>query len=280
MAYSLGLVGHPISHSLSPWIHQNLLKKAVLEGTYTLYNIPVESFSREIEKLKGIQLDGFNVTVPYKQAIMRHLDEVDSTAKRVEAVNTVACRNGKWIGYNTDGSGYIRSLRDAYPDIFLNKSIRIILIGAGGAARGIYDALVQNGFYYIDIANRTTDHAVQIKELGNTFTETTIYSLDKVKNGLDGYDLIIQTTSVGMKPNDNEIIMVPEKVTESSIVSDIVYQPICTRMLQIAKRKKASVHYGHTMLLYQAQHAFEIWTGKQITVEDLKEPLQKQLEGR
>src|SRR5690625_3525257 len=111
MQYQFGLIGYPIEHSLSPWIHEQFLKRTNLKGTYSIFEIETtRSFSEEMKKLKKKQLDGFNVTVPYKEKIINYLDEIDEQAERIGAVNTVLCKNNKWIGYNTDGIGYVRSL--------------------------------------------------------------------------------------------------------------------------------------------------------------------------
>lgn len=279
--YQLGLIGYPIQHSLSPWIHERFLAKAGLKGNYRLFEInPTTPFEEEIEKLKSLNLDGFNVTVPYKQTIIPYLDEVDHEAKVIGAVNTVVNSNGKWIGYNTDGKGYIRSLEGNYPNIFSHRNKRILLIGAGGAARGIYYALTSIGLKQIDIANRTIKSALTIANLANKSTATKILSIKEAESNLSQYDLIIQTTSVGMKPHSDQTIISLEHLKKNSIVSDIVYQPIETKILSDAKNQSASIHFGHTMLLYQAQYAFEIWTNKLVKINEMEKELKQMLKGR
>src|SRR5690625_4699249 len=146
MDYQFSLIGYPIKHSLSPWIHKMFLNKANLAGEYTIHEIdPAASFEHEIDKLKSSRVNGFNVTVPYKQDILPLLDKVDPAAQKMGAVNTAVNENGIWTGYNTDGVGYLRSLESKFPDLLLNKSNRILIIGAGGAARGIYVVLSQKG---------------------------------------------------------------------------------------------------------------------------------------
>src|SRR5690625_2467600 len=121
--YQLGLIGYPIKHSLSPWIHEQFLKKANLSGRYTLFEIgPNESFAQVMEELKRKELDGFNVTVPYKQTIIPYLDEIDTEAESIGAVNTVLNDNGRWIGYNTDGKGYLRALENKFPKLLADKT--------------------------------------------------------------------------------------------------------------------------------------------------------------
>lgn len=281
MTYQLGLIGYPIKHSLSPWIHEQFLQKANLDGSYSIIEIdPSQNFAAQINDLKNRKMDGFNVTVPYKQKIIPYLDEVNEDASKMGAVNTVVNRDGKWIGYNTDGIGYLRSLEGKFPNLFAEKNKRILLIGAGGAARGIYYALVTAGFHQIDIANRTAESAKEIATLKNKATSTKILSLSDAEQQIDAYDVIIQTTSVGMKPKQDMSILSLDKIKPTSIVSDIIYQPLRTKLLMQAQTKGASTHFGHTMLLYQAQYAFEIWTNKKVPVDDMDDQLQLTLEGR
>lgn len=264
-----------------PWIHRQFLNKADIEGDYSTVEIaPDDAFENELQKMKNGRYDGFNVTVPYKKQIIPYLDQLSHDAQAIGAVNTVVQKNGKWIGYNTDGIGYIMSLKYHYPAIFQKDPCNILLIGAGGAARGIFHGLITAGFTQIDIANRTRSTAEAIAELGNPNTNTSIMSLDDAEKRLHHYDLLIQTTNVGMKPHVNDMIMSLEQLRANSIVSDIVYQPIETQILHQAKQKGAAILYGHTMLLYQALYAFELWTSKKVAAANLEQPLKSVLEGR
>ncbi len=225
-------------------------------------------------------LDGFNITVPYKERIIPYLDEVDELAAEMGAVNTVVNRNGKWIGYNTDGTGYLRALTGKFPFLKEKKDSRILLLGAGGAARGIYYVLVQAGYTRIDIANRTEKSAANIASLRTGKTYTNVLSLSEAADNLAVYDVIIQTTSVGMNPDHKSCIIETDLLSPSAIVSDIVYQPLETELLKQAEAKGASVHFGHTMLLHQAQYAFEIWTDMKVPLDGMDHQLQNILEGR
>jgi len=277
MNYRFGLIGYPIKHSLSPWIHEQFFKRTDLDGTYSIFEIEKQiSFAEEMKKLRKIKLDGFNVTVPYKVKIIDFLDEMDEQAKQIGAVNTVLCKNGKWIGYNTDGIGYMRSLLSYYPDLDKSNDKRILILGSGGAAKGIFYALIHNGYRNITIANRSMDKA---KQLSSNVPSGVAISLQQAEQTVNHYDLIIQTTSVGMKPNENSSIIPLRSLKENAIVSDIVYQPIMTAFLKEADALHSNIHLGHTMLLYQAQYAFEIWTGKRPKMEELDQALQKILEG-
>ncbi|WP_188453594.1 shikimate dehydrogenase [Virgibacillus oceani] len=281
MNYQFALIGFPIKHSLSPWIHEQFLKKSGLNGTYSIIEIdPNEPLDETVRELKNSQINGFNVTVPYKKRIIPYLDELDEQAMEIGAVNTVVNRNGKWIGYNTDGSGYVRAFENKYPGIISNPKYKILLIGAGGAARGIYYALTAAGCQRIDIANRTKSSAEEIASLKKDSTKTSLLTIEKAEAAFDYYDIVIQTTSVGMKPYHEKCIVNIDRVKAGSVVSDIVYQPIKTAFLQQAEQLGARIHYGHTMLLYQAQYAFEIWTNHYVSIDEMDNELREILEGR
>ncbi|WP_164668544.1 shikimate dehydrogenase [Virgibacillus doumboii] len=280
MELKLGLIGYPVKHSLSPWIHNRLMERATIAGDYSVIEIgPNDSFEEKLEHMKDSGMTGFNITVPYKKKIIPYLNQLDNNARLIGAVNTVVNKNGEWIGYNTDGTGYVTGLKNNYPNLF-GDATRILLIGAGGAARGIYHGLISEGFKCIDLANRTTSSAEKIAELRNSDTKTSILTLKDAEETINDYDLIIQTTSVGMKPEAEKRIISAASVNPNSVVSDIVYQPIETRFLADAKKAGASIHYGHTMLLYQAQYAFELWTGKKTPVDNMESQLKTVLEGR
>lgn len=277
MNYEFALIGYPIKHSLSPWIHERFLKETELDGSYSIIEIdPTQSFEKAVEGLKQSSLNGFNVTVPYKEKIIPYLDEIDEQAKHIGAVNTVLCRDGKWIGYNTDGMGYMRALLNKYPEIANNKEQAVLLLGAGGAAKGILYALLHHGYEDITIANRSLERAKELARANNTIE---VVSLEKAEAGLASFQLIIQTTSVGMKPYETEQIISMEKIDREAIVSDIVYQPLLTSLLKEAKTHGANIHFGHAMLLYQAQYAFEIWTEKRPNMASLEKQLKLELEG-
>lgn len=277
MQYKFGLIGYPIQHSLSPWIHKQFLERTNLQGEYAIIEInPDSNFADEMKMLREKQLNGFNITVPYKEKILDYLDEMDEQASQIGAVNTVLCKNDKWIGYNTDGIGYIRSLLQQFPQLETNKEANILLLGAGGAAKGIYYALMKHGFKFVTIANRTLD---KVEKIIDNNPNSKALSLQEAENSLMNFDVIIQTTSVGMKPETDRMIIELNNLREGTIVSDIVYQPLLTKFLRTAKSMNAHIHFGHTMLLYQAQYAFEIWTGVRPEMNELDEKLQKILEG-
>jgi shikimate dehydrogenase len=278
MGYKFGLIGHPISHSLSPWMQTKFIELAQVNGEYKLYQGSPDELENVIKHLREMEIDGFNVTVPYKQVIIDYLDELDTDAAKLGAVNTVVLRDGKWVGYSTDGEGYVQSVKEKYPNL-LKRDISVLLLGAGGAARGIYRSLVQQNITHIDIANRSLNNAESLLSLKESDTLTSVLSFKEAEENLSTYDLIIQTTSVGMKPNVQDQVIQLNNIKENAVVSDIVYQPIETKILKEAQNNGAYVHYGHSMLIYQGQKAFEKWTGINLEVNHLTDELEQKLRG-
>ncbi|MCP3030385.1 shikimate dehydrogenase [Halobacillus sp. A1] len=274
----LGLIGYPIGHSLSPWIHNQLLESQNLEGSYQLYEIEPDKFEENIKSLKKENLDGFNVTVPYKEQIIPFLDEMDQAAEFLGAVNTVKVEDGKWVGYNTDGIGYFSSVTSRFENTLKDTS-KVLILGSGGAARGIYHAFLQKGVRQVDIANRTVQKAEQIiKELnGEEFSEP--LTIQEAGDRISEYEVVIQTTSVGMSPNENQSIIDFDDIKENALFSDIVYRPMNTKFLKRADELGAFLHYGHEMLLHQAIYAFKIWTGREPEASELIEKFENVLKG-
>ncbi|GAA5415577.1 Shikimate dehydrogenase (NADP(+)) [Paraliobacillus ryukyuensis] len=272
----LGLVGNPIKHSLSPWIHKQFLQQVKQQGDYHLFETEENQFIATVAQLKQKKLTGFNITVPFKQKIIAHLDGLDANAEQIGAVNTVVNENGRWIGYNTDGLGYLEALMDAYSFLFSDNQKRVLVIGAGGAARGIFYTLCQHKFQTVDIANRTMNKAMELKLLNKSkVTKTTCLSFEEAEKQLGQYDLIVQTTSVGM--NEDKKVLALDQLTKDTVVSDIVYQPLITTFLAEAQKRGAYIHQGHMMLLYQAKLAFQNWTNREVNVSPLLEDFEQQI---
>ncbi|MCP3025608.1 shikimate dehydrogenase [Halobacillus sp. A5] len=274
----LGLIGYPIAHSLSPWIHERLLNDQQLDGSYELFEIDPGHFDEQIIELKEQKLDGFNVTVPYKERIMDYLDDIDEGARFLGAVNTVKAENGKWVGYNTDGIGYVASIEDRFPQ-YLKDTSKVLILGSGGAARGIYYAFLRNQISKVDLANRTVAKAEKIIEELNGENFSTPLSTEQAESQIDQYDLVVQTTSVGMSPNDQQSIVKLKPELKGAIFSDIVYRPKMTKFLQEAKQHGANIHFGYEMLLHQAVYAFRIWTNTNPETKKIMNDFESKLEG-
>ncbi|MCA0982677.1 shikimate dehydrogenase [Halobacillus yeomjeoni] len=273
----LGLIGYPIQHSLSPWIHEQLMAQQNVKGSYELFEIQPENFNQEIKSLKNSRLDGFNVTVPYKEKIIPYLDEIDESARALGAVNTVKCKGDQWIGYNTDGLGFVDSLIHRYPEStkYGNKAL---ILGSGGAARGIYHALADTSLQRVDLANRTIERAEEIIQDRPVTIQSNALDLHQASERMVDYDLIIQTTTVGMSPDTNVVVPIKD-LKEGAVVCDIVYRPIKTKFLKTAQKHGASLHFGHEMLLQQAVYAFKIWTQTKPEAEPLLSKFEEKLKG-
>lgn len=250
-----GLIGCPVHHSLSPLMHNDAFQTLHIDAHYHAFHVEPHMLKEAVQGLKALQCAGFNVTIPHKTAVMEYMDELDETAKQMGAVNTVVNEQGKWVGYNTDGEGFVRALCEQ-----MNVQLcgaRILLVGAGGAARGIYFALLQHHVSAVDVCNRTTGKAEAfIKK-----EKSAVYSLEEGEERLAEYDIVINTTSVGMYPHVEAMPISLRNLKKDTIVSDIIYNPLMTKWLQEAKEKGARVQNGVGMFVYQGALAFEKWTG-------------------
>lgn len=242
---NLAVIGHPIAHSLSPQLHEQWLRASGLFGRYEAIDATPDQLPALFAAMREGDWDGFNVTIPYKEVVVRYLDDLDEAAKHAGAVNTVYKRDGRLIGTNTDGAGLVQALMP-YTDF----TGRVLIVGAGGAARGIVQALPTRD---VTIVNRTMERA---KALADTFgvVYTTFDEMD-----VSRYDVIIQTTSVGMDERSTPLSL--EGLRQNTVVCDIIYRPLVTPMLQEAKRRGAKVVTGVAMFVGQGALSFEKWTG-------------------
>lgn len=254
-----GVMGDPIAHSMSPDIHNDAFEKENIEAVYHHFHVTKEGLNDAVKGMKALGIEGFNITIPHKTSIIPLLDEVDELALAIGAVNTVVNKNGRFIGYNTDGKGFFKSLCDEISgDI---KAKKTLVIGAGGAARAIYFTLVKEGVKQVDIANRTKERAAQLVSDCPYDKVSKALSIIEAEESLSQYDLIIQTTSSGMSPELDHSPLKVDQLKTGAIVSDIIYNPLQTKLLREAGEKGAVTQNGLGMFINQAALAFEIWTG-------------------
>jgi shikimate dehydrogenase len=254
-----GVIGDPIQHSMSPDIHNDAFNTQHIKAYYHHFHVRRENLPDAVRGMKAIGVSGFNVTIPHKEAIIPLLDEVEEAALAIGAVNTVMNKNGKLIGYNTDGRGFLRALSEQYPASLDGKSI--LILGAGGAARGIYFTLVKEGIQTVDIANRTPEKAAQLVADCPYDKTSRALSVTDAEQRLGEYDIIIQTTSVGMSPHTEAAPIKTINMKKGAFASDIIYNPLETKWLAEAKQHGADIQNGLGMFAYQAAFAFELWTG-------------------
>jgi shikimate dehydrogenase len=274
-AIRTGLIGWPVAHSLSPVIHRHWLNHYGIEGSYELFPIDPANMEPEIKKLKALGVRGFNVTVPHKETIIPFLDTVDEAAHRIGAVNTVIRDGQTWRGTNTDAYGFMAHLKESLKpspsgssrgssqtmdfrdkrenDAWLEK---IVILGAGGAARAVIAALKEAGAKHILILNRTKATADALAaEFGVKAGEW-----EARDEAVQKATLLVNTTSLGMKghpPLDVDL----KNLAEGAAVYDIVYAPLETALLKSARSLRLIAVDGLGMLLYQAQLAFKEWHG-------------------
>ncbi|WNS81891.1 shikimate dehydrogenase [Domibacillus sp. DTU_2020_1001157_1_SI_ALB_TIR_016] len=272
-----GVIGDPIGHSMSPDMHNDAFGALHMEAYYHPFHIKSEELKTAVAGMKAIGLSGFNVTVPHKTAIMPLLDEIDPLAEAIGAVNTVVRDENRFIGYNTDGEGFVRGLNEEYGSSVLDK--KIMIIGAGGAARAIYYTLSQQGAERVDIANRTPAKAEELKSRCPYPVETALLSLEQAEEQLGDYDIIIQTTSIGMSPKVSETPIHVKNIRPDAFVSDIIYNPAETMIMKEAKKRGARVQNGLKMFAYQGALAFEKWTGILPDTERMQKIVQNKLGG-
>ena len=254
MGKSFAVIGDPINHSLSPNIHSAAFRELNLDSSYIGYRIPKGELESGVEGLKKIKISGFNVTIPHKIEMMKYLDKMDESCSIIGAVNTVVNNEGTLKGYNTDMDGFLEPLKKRNISI---QDKKILLIGAGGAARAIIAGMSKEKAERVDIANRTTKNAEKLSEFATRIElPTNVKKIEEIKN-LQNYDIIINSTSLGLK---NELSPISfEQINQDSVIYDIVYSPMNTDFIKKAKDKKLEVIYGYEMLLGQATRAFEIW---------------------
>jgi shikimate dehydrogenase len=271
----LAVLGKPIGHSLSPIMHNNECMELNLPYHYLAFEVEENDLCSAIDGLRSLKCRGFNVTIPYKEKVIPFLDDIDYEAKAIGAVNTVVNEEGKLVGYNTDGRGFIAALQNKCGDW---KQKRILVIGAGGAARAIYISLVRNGATVVDIANRNIDKASMLKNDAEA-KNTTIRTIEEVSSHLHLYDIIINTTPVGMEFN-GEIPITLDNVRKSTLLSDIIYTPMQTTWLMQGEQKGLPIMNGLEMFVQQGALAFEYWTGINPNQERMKQVVLHQLKER
>ncbi|MCZ0756616.1 shikimate dehydrogenase [Anoxybacillus sp. J5B_2022] len=272
-----GVIGCPIHHSLSPLMHNDAFQQLGIDAHYHAFHVEKEKLPAAIQGIKALGIAGVNVTIPHKTAVIPFLDEIDEMARRIGAVNTIVNENGRLIGYNTDGPGFVRALVEETKTDIQGK--RILLIGAGGAARGIYFALANAEAEQIDICNRTKSNAEQLIEASDVSVASHAYSLEEAEARLSQYEIIINTTSVGLYPDVEAMPLSLMNMNENTVVSDIIYNPLETKWLKEARQKGAMVQNGVGMFVYQGALAFEKWTGIFPDVERMKQVVIQQLGG-
>ena len=259
---ALGIIGHPIGHSISPRFQQAGLDHLAADHRYLPYDVQPDRVADFVASLRDDSVRGINVTVPHKEAVMPFLDEIDEWAAEAGAVNTIVNRDGRLVGYNTDGYGFLRALRESAGLDPAGK--RALILGAGGSARGVVQALLRAGVAELAIANRTLERAQALAELAaNRGVPARAIDLNALQS--DGFagqlGLIVNCTSLGMHhgPDEAASPMTASQIPPSALVYDLVYNPMLTPLLRAAHSVGAPTLGGISMLVYQGAASFELW---------------------
>lgn len=264
------IIGDPVSHSLSPAMHNAAFKSLSMDDVYIAYKVSSHELESSVESLRSVKISGFNVTIPHKIAVLQYLDEVDLLSRKAGAVNTVASIDGRFKGFNTDIQGFLQPLLNRGIDF---RGLSVLLFGAGGSARAVVTSLSSvTGISKLVVANRTYNKSSELSKQAELQGLTSSVSMiEEAKVMAKRFDLIVNATSVGLQ--SNESILDSEDIDGSSTVYDLVYRPVMTKLLENAREKGARVIYGYEMLLEQGAQAFEIWTGLKAPIPAMKKAL-------
>jgi shikimate dehydrogenase len=256
-----GLIGEKLPHSLSPKIHNTLFKTLDIEAAYKLFEIEKDNLSKALDSLKILKIKGVNVTIPYKQDVIKYLDFISDEAKKIGAVNTIYCKDGKLYGYNTDYFGFGTIIKNNH--ININDNIAMVL-GNGGAAKAVITYLLDQGIRKIYLVSR------KIKDnSGYDDERIECKSYEEIVD-IEG-DILINTTPLGMYPHGDATPVNESIISNFNILIDIIYNPKETKFLKIGKVLNKKICGGIEMLVGQAIKAEEIWQGVLLDNEVTKE---------
>ena len=270
------VVANPIKHSISPFIHNSAFEATNTNGVYLAWEVDATELAETVANIRRYQMYGINLSMPYKEQVIPYLDELSEEARLIGAVNTVVNREGTLIGYNTDGKGFFKSL----PSFKISRK-RVVLLGAGGAAKAILAQAILDGVSQISVfvrslsMEKTRPYLEKIQNA--TGFRVDLFALEDIQELQDSItqaDLLVNATSVGMDGSSQPIptsIVLPEKL----MVADVIYQPFETPFLKWAKEQGNQSINGLGMLLYQAAEAFELWTGKEMPTDQIWELLKQ-----
>jgi shikimate dehydrogenase len=274
------LIGDPVEGTLSPAMLNAAFNALELNSTYVAVRVPGRLLADAIGGIRAMDISGFNVTVPHKISVMNFLDELDKSAEEAGAVNTVKNQRGKLVGFNTDGEGALRALREKIGGM---RGKKVVLLGAGGAARAIAFSLAKAGAE-LTIANRTLPRAEALASMIKQKLDIDVAAIPlnrtQLASALRDADILINATSVGMYPKAGQTLVTSEMMHKGLVVNDIVYKPPQTRLLREARLAGADTIDGLGMLLQQASLSFEIWTGRKAPIRVMKSAMESELRRR
>jgi shikimate dehydrogenase len=275
-----GLIGDPVEHTMSPAMHNAAYQKMGLDYIYLPFRVKPDQLAQAVAGLRALNVRGFNVTIPHKVSVIPLLDSLDPLAEKIGAVNTVVNNDGELRGYNTDSAGFLKALQENGIE---PEGKKVVVLGAGGASRAITYVLAEKSAN-LTVLNRQLelDWAEDIarlihKDLGR---EVKVMELGHLAEAMDGADILVNATSVGMSPASEESLVPSRLLKPGLVVFDIVYNPIVTRLLKDAGLSGARTISGVDMLAWQGALAFEKWTGQTAPVDLMRQEAVRLLEKR
>ena len=268
----VGLIGYPLGHSISPAMHNAAFKQLGLDYEYVPFEVEPKDLPEALKGLRALHIAGFNVTIPHKESIVPLLDEVLKLARVMGAVNTVLNQEGKLIGYNTDGAGFIDSLKeDAKTNPHGKKTV---VLGAGGAGRAVSTMLAEAGVKHLVLADVQEEKAKELSEYIDSYFDLTCdfvcVNSEELQRALDQADILVNATPIGMHPKIDESPLSEKiKLHPKLLVYDLIYNPSQTKLLKKAKASGSKTCSGLGMLVRQGALAFTIWTGKEAPINTM-----------
>ena len=271
-----GLLGSPVSHSISPMMHNEAFRQLNLDYIYLAFDVGIEGMEAAVNGLRTLNVRGFNVTMPGKNIMPSLCDKLTPAAEICSAVNTVVNDNGTLTGYTTDGTGYLRAVQDAGHNIIGKK---MTMLGAGGAATAIFVQAALDGVSEISIFNNHSKNFERAQTIinklrGHTSCKVNLFDYEDeaiLRREIGDSSILINGTSVGMAPDiDCSIIADTTMFHKDLVVSDIIYNPRDPKLMKLAKEAGCQAFNGLYMLLYQGAEAFKLWTGQDMPIDIIK----------
>lgn len=271
----LGLLGQPVSHSFSPSIHNAISESLGLNYTYLAYDVDPDQLETAVKGLSALGYRGTNVTVPHKTNVMPFLTEIRREARIIGAVNTILFDNNRLIGYNTDCYGFTKMLEDEAVSL---GNQRVLILGAGGAARAVVASCMLSKASEIYICSRSKSKSNEyVKEFNANQTNDIKWealTYDEIASVNSRVDVVVNCTPLGMHPNEGRTPVDPSIFNKNCVLVDLIYNPARTEFLRIGESKGMKVINGLGMLIHQALEAYRIWTGQTQSAEFVKSALE------
>ncbi|PIU83892.1 MAG: shikimate dehydrogenase [Elusimicrobia bacterium CG06_land_8_20_14_3_00_38_11] len=265
----LGILGYPIGHSLSPLMHNAVIKKMGLDLLYLPFEVKPADLSRAVDAVRILDIIGVNVTIPYKENIVKYLDKISVEAKKIGAVNTIVNKNGKLFGFNTDYYGFLKSISEK----ITSGNKNVLMLGCGGVAKAIALSLIDSKINRLTVADIDTVKAKNFSE--GSFRQIKVVKIPQIPDEIESADIFINATPVGMK--DGDCSPIDKKYLRKDLfVYDVIYNRE-TQLIKDAKKIGADFADGLDMLVYQGAKSFELWTGKIPPVDFMKKVLRRAL---